>query len=98
MNERFFRFNTGRTYAPNYHGQRIHCLAQESGGFIKVYFWDCTRQIRGMVQWYTHRGLDTYADWSLEANLMTHYDRCDYSFPPELERKMAEIEQHYKER
>jgi hypothetical protein len=96
MNERFFRFNTGRFYSPT--GQRIYCLAEDGHGFVRIYFRDVTRMITGMVQWRTDRALDTYADWSLEANVMTHYDRCAYSYPPELERKVAEIEQHYKER
>ena len=96
MNKRFFRFNTGPAYGPEV--LHMHCLAEESGGFIHVYFRDFTRDIRGMVQWYTARGLKSFSDFSLEEDLMAHYDRSDYSYPPELERKLAEIEQHYKER
>ena len=96
MNKRFFRFNTGRTYSAT--GQRIHCLAEDGHGLVRIYFNDITRQIRGMVQWCTSRSLDTFPDWALEDNVMHHYDRCDYSYPPELERKVAEIEQHFKER
>jgi hypothetical protein len=96
MSKRFFRFNTGRRYGPN--GQRIYCLAEASDSVIRVYFWDGTREIRGMVAWDTDRELDSFPDWALEDNVLGHYDRNDYSYPPELERKVAEIVQHYKER
>ena len=96
MNERFFRFNTGRFYSPT--GQRIYCLAEEVEDQIVIYFRDVTRMIVGMVQWRTYRGLDPYTDRELEAHLLTHYDRCAYTYPLELDSKLAEIDQHYKER
>ena len=64
----------------------------------RFYFMDGTRKITGMVSGYSDRGLENFADWALEDNVLHHYDRNDYSYPPELERKVAEIVNHYKEK